>query len=101
MLLDGLVFRLEHYLNNDWDLGDECFRFLKIEALVAQYATFLSQLTTFEPGNVFELGIWDGGSVAFWTEVLIHASSSPSIWQIARTVSTSPATSCAAVSRTR
>jgi hypothetical protein len=70
MLLDDLVFRLEHYKDDSWELGDECFRFYKIKPLVDQYAEFWSLRKSFVPENLFELGIWDGGSVAFWSEVL-------------------------------
>jgi len=70
MLLDDLVFRLEHYRDDaSWELGDECFRFFKIESLVDEYAKFLRLHQDFRPRNVFELGIWDGGSVAFWFEL--------------------------------
>ena len=31
MLIDGLVFLLEHYKNDTWELGDECFYFYKID----------------------------------------------------------------------
>jgi len=68
MLLDDLVFRLAHDKDADWDLGDNCFEFFKIKVLTDQYAKFLSLRRDFRPENVFELGIWDGGSVAFWFE---------------------------------
>ncbi len=70
MLLDDLVFRLEHHRNDQWELGEECFRFYKIEPLVDQYARFWSRPVEFRPNNVLELGIWDGGSIAFWFECL-------------------------------
>ena len=70
MLLDDLVFQLEHFRNDDWELGNECFRFYKTEELVQQYARFWTQRPAFRPDHVFELGIWDGGSVAFWVECL-------------------------------
>lgn len=68
MLLDDLVFRLEHYKSKDWELGDDCFMFYKIKPLVDQYAKFWSLRRDFRPQNIFELGIWDGGSIAFWFE---------------------------------
>lgn len=70
MLLDDLVFQLEHYRSDDWDLGDQCFRFYKTRELVDQYARFWAQRPGYRPDHVFELGIWDGGSVAFWSECL-------------------------------
>jgi hypothetical protein len=70
MLLDDLVFRLEHHRSDRWELGQECFGFYKIKPLVDQYARFWSRLARFRARNVLELGIWDGGSVAFWFESL-------------------------------
>lgn len=71
MLLDELVFRLEHFKDDSWELGDECFRFYKTRPLVDQYAEFWSLREPFAAENVFELGIWDGGSVAFWSELFV------------------------------
>jgi hypothetical protein len=70
MLLGDLVFRLEHYKSDSWDLGENCFRFYKIKGLVDQYARFFASIPDFRPQNVLELGVWDGGSVAFWFEHL-------------------------------
>ena len=70
MLLHGIVFRLEHYRNDEWELGEECFRFYKIKELVDQYEAFWKLRQGLHPKNIFELGIWDGGSVAFWFECL-------------------------------
>jgi SAM-dependent methyltransferase len=68
MLLDDLVFRLQHYANDNWELGSNCFLFCKIKYLVDQYAKFWSLRDDFSARNILELGIWDGGSVAFWFE---------------------------------
>ena len=68
LLLNDLVFRLEHFKSDDWELGDECFRFYKTEFLVDQYENFWSFRRDFYPQNILELGVWDGGSVAFWFE---------------------------------
>ncbi|AQU99939.1 hypothetical protein B2D07_03530 [Desulfococcus multivorans] len=68
MILSELLFRLEHYRNMDWDLGDDCFVFYKTKFLIDQYAKFWGLRPTFEANNIFELGLWDGGSVAFWFE---------------------------------
>ncbi len=68
MLLDDLVFRLEHYRNNDWD-GGEHFRFYKIKKLVDQYEAFFSRLPDWHPSHMLELGIFDGGSTVFWHEL--------------------------------
>jgi hypothetical protein len=68
MILDDLVFRLEHYKSASWDLGNDCFSFYKIKPLLDQYAKFWSPRQDFLPQNIMELGIWDGGSIAFWFE---------------------------------
>jgi len=68
MLFNELVFRLEHYKTDDWELGKDCFQFYKIKPLIDQYAKFFCNSRNFHPQNVFELGMWDGGSVAFWFE---------------------------------
>ena len=70
MTLDELVFRLQHYKTDDWELGEECFVFYKVKELVDQYERFLSLHEKFTAERVLELGIWDGGSVAFWFEIL-------------------------------
>jgi SAM-dependent methyltransferase len=69
MLLDDLVFRLQHTKNDAWELGDDCFVFYKIKPLVDQYARFWGMRAGFRADNVFELGLWDGGSIAFWFEL--------------------------------
>jgi SAM-dependent methyltransferase len=68
MLLGDLVFRLQHYANDNWELGNDCFLFYKIKYLVDQYAKFWSLRGNFHARNILELGMWDGGSVAFWFE---------------------------------
>ncbi len=68
MLLGDLVFRLQHYADDNWDLGDECFALYKIKPLVDQYAKFWSLRGDFRARNILELGMWDGGSIAFWFE---------------------------------
>lgn len=70
MLLNNLVFRLGHYKGDDWDLGDNCFVLYKIKPLIDQYARFWSLRLNFRAKNVLELGIWDGGSIAYWFEYL-------------------------------
>ena len=68
-LLGDLVFRLEQSRSDGWDLGDDCFRFYKDRRLVEQFDRFWS-VTGFRPRHVLEIGIWDGGSTAFWYEHL-------------------------------
>lgn len=68
MLMEGLVFRLQLSMSDDWELGDDCIIFFKTQALVQQYEAFFKSRPDFQPQNVFELGLWDGGSLAFWFE---------------------------------
>jgi len=70
LLLNDLVFRLEQRKADAWELGDQCFAFYKGKALVDQYERFWATRPNFTAGNVLELGMWDGGSLAFWFEVL-------------------------------
>jgi cephalosporin hydroxylase len=68
VLLDDLVFRSEDYWSADWNGGDH-FRFHKVKEQVDQYANFFSRRSDFRPERVMELGIYDGGSTAFWFEL--------------------------------
>jgi cephalosporin hydroxylase len=70
LLLRNLTFRLEHYRNDSWELGDECFRFYKVKGLIDEFERFWSTCPGFACRNALELGMWDGGSLAFWMEVL-------------------------------
>jgi hypothetical protein len=70
MLMDDLVFRIQHNISDEWELGDECFVFYKIKPLVDQYARFFESIPGFRVKNMLELGLWDGGSTAFWFELL-------------------------------
>lgn len=49
--------------------GPGCFRFYKNRQLVEQFDRFWSR-TAFRPRRMLEIGIWDGGSTAFWFEHL-------------------------------
>lgn len=68
MLLEDLVFRLQHHKAADWNEGDH-FMFFKIKKLVDEYEGFFQRRSDFRPNNLVELGMWDGGSVAFWHEL--------------------------------
>jgi len=67
MLLDDLIFRLQHFKSDKWNVPEH-FVFFKIKDLVDQYEYFLTKNSSFKPNNIFELGIFDGGSTAFWYE---------------------------------
>lgn len=68
-LLGDLVFRLEPSRSDGWDLGHDCFGFYKNRQLVEQFDRFWSAID-FRPRHMLEIGIWDGGSTAFWYEHL-------------------------------
>lgn len=68
LLLDDLVFRLEHNKSADWS-GGQHFMFFKIKKLVDQYERYFQQRRDFRPKRMVELGMFDGGSVAFWHEL--------------------------------
>jgi cephalosporin hydroxylase len=69
LMYNGLVFRLQHYKNDDWELGENCFVFYKIKHLIDQYAHFFAS-RSFRCQRLLELGMWEGGSLAFWFETL-------------------------------
>jgi len=69
MLLNGWVYRIEHTRKDDWDPAQDHFRFYKLRPLVDAYERFFSRYGgRFE--RVLELGLWDGGSLAFWFDAL-------------------------------
>ncbi len=68
MTWGNLVFRIEQKKNDQWELGNQCFDFYKGKGLVDMYERSLARRPEFMPHNVMELGIWDGGSIAFWFE---------------------------------
>lgn len=68
VLLNDIVFRIQHCKNEDWDLGENCFILYKLKGLIDQYEKFWTLKKDFRPRNLLELGLWDGGSMAFWFE---------------------------------
>jgi len=66
-LLAGYTFRLQEERTEA--TADDAFVFYKTRGQVEQFARFFSE-TDFRPRRALELGIWDGGSAAFWTETL-------------------------------
>jgi hypothetical protein len=70
ILLDDLVFRLQHRANDAWDLGEECVVFYKGKKLVDQYAAFFARRPDLRVDHLLELGIFGGGSMVFWFECL-------------------------------
>lgn len=65
--LAGSTFRLQHEAVEQ--TAPDAFLFYKTRDQVEQFERFLGE-TGFVPRRVLELGIWDGGSAAFWVETL-------------------------------
>ncbi len=71
MLLGDLLFLLEESAKEPpADVGENYFSFYKGPWTVSQYEQFWSRHPNFVAKNVLELGMWDGGSTAFWFEWL-------------------------------
>ncbi len=66
--INDLSFRLEHAGSSGTDR--QGFVLHKTKPLVDQYELLFDALPAFHPDAVLELGIWKGGSVVFWHEVL-------------------------------
>jgi hypothetical protein len=64
----GLTFRLENPARPA--AGDDGLILWKSRRLVEEYRAFWAERPGFIAGQVFELGLWKGGSVAFWAEAL-------------------------------
>lgn len=69
--LDDLAFRIGQVESDEGSLGleDGCFVLYKTRPHIEEYARYWSSRPDFQPRNVFELGMWDGGSVALWFEL--------------------------------
>lgn len=66
-VLAGRTFLLQHQMVEN--VASDAFVFYKNRGQVEQFQRFLAE-SGLEPRKVLELGIWDGGSAAFWTELL-------------------------------
>ncbi len=64
--LGGVAFDTGPHEHADWKHEHGRFLLRKPRALIELYAKFWSGRTT--PRNVVEIGIWEGGSAAFWFE---------------------------------
>jgi cephalosporin hydroxylase len=69
MLIGDIVFRLEQKKNSDWTVPGY-FSLYKVKSLVDQYEKFFSLNKSFRPKRILEIGMWDGGSLALWSELL-------------------------------
>ncbi len=69
MLLDDLVFHLEEAWRDRPVAPGTGFRFYKTRRQVEAFAAFFARRAELRARRIVELGIWDGGSVAFWSEL--------------------------------
>ena len=70
---DALEWRAHTYLLEDPAAprsGADGLVLWKTPALIEQYRTFWTTQPPFRAAHVVELGLWKGGSVAFWAEAL-------------------------------
>lgn len=63
--LGDIVFRVEQD-DSLWNGDDEYLRLYKDEKLIDQYERFFAERPAFKAERLFELGMFDGGSVIFW-----------------------------------
>ena len=68
VLLDGLTLWLQSH-PSDKRPDVKSLALYKSRAIIDEYRRVLAARPDFEPEHIFEVGIWDGGSVAFWYEV--------------------------------
>ena len=68
--IDDLVFRLGvDFAYSDWKSAPkDCFLMFKSRPLLEKFDAFFASRSEFRPQNIFEIGIWDGGSTAYWFE---------------------------------
>lgn len=63
-------FRLEHYKDIKWEHDDSYFTFYKVKDLVDEYENYFGRLGDFRCTNLLEIGVFQGGSMPFWNEIL-------------------------------
>lgn len=71
MRLGDLLFRLEHFANDNWNHGNRYFRLYKVKELLDQYQSFFATKPNFQAKNILEIGLWDGGSLAILNELFL------------------------------
>ena len=69
MLIGDVVFRLEQKKQTDWTIPGY-FSLYKVKSLIDQYDRFFELNRAFQPKQILEIGMWDGGSLVLWSEVL-------------------------------
>ena len=71
MFFNDLVFRLRWSKDDvSWDLGDQCLVLFKGKYVLGKYVDLFTRSPGLEIENMLELGIYEGGSVALWRELL-------------------------------
>jgi hypothetical protein len=70
IILDDLIFDLGRLRESRVGDGDDSFIFLKERRMLDQYAALWGACPPPAGGHMLELGIYDGGSIAFWCELL-------------------------------
>ena len=69
-LLGDLVFRLQQVRDENWDMGDQAFVLIKGRYMVGKYRDLFARNPQLRVENMLELGIFQGGSIALWRELL-------------------------------
>ena len=70
-LLNDVVFRLQLTKNDEtWDLGDQCVVLFKGNYMVNKYRDLFRRNPQLKVEHMLELGIYEGGSIALWRELL-------------------------------
>lgn len=71
LIIRDLVFRLVDHRNDEtWDLGENCLALIKNEKLLNRYAAFFERRPATKTRNIVEIGMYAGGSIALWNEIL-------------------------------
>lgn len=68
VVLDDVVLRLQDAPTSP-DREERSIAFFKTKRFVDEYRRFFAARPDFVPRRIFELGIWDGGSLVFWNEI--------------------------------
>jgi predicted O-methyltransferase YrrM len=68
--IDEYVFRLGSFASDAWKSAPEgCFLMFKPQPMLETFDRFFSSRADDSPlRTIFEIGVWDGGSTAFWFE---------------------------------
>jgi len=67
-VFNDLIFRLDDSKTAKHGTENDLFVLMKTRTILHQYKEYWASRETFHPQNIFELGIWEGGSIALWFE---------------------------------